>query len=218
MSLRHATVRCACCGADSSQVVLDSTSQLQPPDLDTRPGEPMRATLPAWTQACASCGYAARRIDEGLAHDVAPIVRAADYRAAREDARIPQGARAFTCAALLLERLGHFADAGWSSLHAAWACDDADDDDAARTCRDRAVALWQRGKEHGQDFLDDEQQEFLLVTDVLRRTGAFDEARDAAMSGLHLDGLAPLIDGLLRYELALVERRDAGAHAMGELR
>ena len=76
---------------------------------------------------------------------------------------------------MILNHVEQYADAGWTALHAAWACDDAGDDASAQRARLLAVDYWQHGKRHGQPF-GELPEEFALATDVLRRAGKFEEA------------------------------------------
>ncbi len=211
-------VVCAVCGKSN---VIQSLSPLpesaEPPDFDTRPGEPLRSTLAQWVQQCTGCGYAADDIARA-SEDVAAVVQSAAYAAYLQDESIPPLARRFLCYALILEKLHQAADAGWSALHGAWACDDAGATDAASRCRARALELWQRGKQLGQLFCDDMGSEFALVTDVYRRLGEFEQATVACAEGLDLDDLPPAIEAILRRQQVLIQRRDREAHSMRELR
>ena len=51
--------RCAVCGAGSRQPAFRPNPPEQAPDLDLRPGEPVRSTMARWLQQCPTCGYAA---------------------------------------------------------------------------------------------------------------------------------------------------------------
>lgn len=209
---------CAVCG---STVAVESLGRLpdsvEPPDFDTRPGEPLRSTLPWWVQMCAHCGYVADDISRA-SEDARTIVESEAYRSCLADGSLPETARRFLCYALLLEKLHQAADAGWSALHAAWACDDAGDSEAASRCRARAIELWQRGKQLGQLFCDDMASEFALVTDVYRRLGEFEHATVACAEGLDLEDLPPAIEAILRRQSVLIQQRDRNAHSMRELR
>lgn len=214
--LDHEEMSCAVCGMVCSRVVLSSSNEIHPPDFDTRPGEMLRSTLFYWVMECPGCGYAAPDLREA-ASGAAGIVRGPEYQRLRSGGELPAEVRRFACYAFLLERLELLADAGWTALHAAWMCDDLNRDEAARHWRAEAIRLWKLGKARGEDFMDDHQQEFALVTDVLRRMGDFDAAREAALEALALDGLEPLIEDLLRRQLVLVQQKDAAAHSMAEL-
>jgi hypothetical protein len=207
---------CAVCGSVSTQMAIGSSNMLEAPDLDTRPGEMMRSTMPYWVQECPECGYAAPELHEADGR-AAPIIRSDEYQALRTDAALPPLTRRFLLYALLLERLDMFPEAGWSTLHAAWAADDAGDALAARQARDKTLLLWQAGKQRGANFSEDHPSEFALVTDLYRRAGRFEDAREAANTALDTEELPPLIEDLLRYELVLIQRKDADRHSLGDL-
>jgi len=210
-------VVCGVCGAAGPGGRSDALPEpAEPPDFDTRPGEPLRSTLPRWVERCGACGYCADDISRAPAGADA-VVASDEYRGYLEDESTPLKARKFLCFACILDRLHQHADAGWAALQAAWVCDDAGDDDAAARCRNRAIELWQRGKLAGQLFSDDMATEFALVTDVYRRLGDFERATVACAEGLDLEDIPPAVETMLRKQLTLIQARDRAAHSMREL-
>ena len=164
--------RCGVCGHESRQAPFRPPVPEQAPDLDLRPGEPVRSTMARWLQACPHCGYAAPDISE--AHPAgAEAVAAAPYRALIADTSHPVLARRFLAWAHVLEETGALHAAAEATLHAAWVADDLNRDDLARQWRREAVALWRSGP-----ALDAEQS--VRVIDALRRAGDFAEAASAA--------------------------------------
>jgi len=188
-------------------MVMGSTNTMQPPDFDTRPGEMMRSTIGYWILECPHCGYAAPDLSEA-AEGVAEIVRSGEYQA------VPGR---FQRHSFLLEKLGHFAEAGWTALHGAWLADDHGDTAEAQRSRARAITMWRQGKAARQNFMDSPHEEFALAADVSRRAGAFDEALATCRAGLSSDDLPPLIEDLLRMELTLIQQRDETCHSLSEL-
>jgi hypothetical protein len=210
------SVVCALCGATqptASRVLPESAA---PPDFDTRPGEPLRSTIGDWIQCCASCGYCAEDIARAAAGADAAVASDA-YREWLNDACLPVKARQFLAFACLLERLHQPSDGGWSALHGAWVCDDADAIGGAIRCRRRAIELWKRGKTAGQLFCDDMASEFALVTDIYRRMGEFEHATVACAEALDLEDLPPALEAMLRRQMVLIQARDTAAHSMSEL-
>jgi hypothetical protein len=201
------TTCCAVCGEMSTRVILGSSNTVEPPDFDTRPGEMLRSTIGFWVVECPHCGYAAPDLEE-RPEGVSGIVRSEAYLA-------KQGP--FLRHAYILEQLGHFAEAGWTALHAAWSADDSGDDASARACRTLAIALWKRGKAARQNFMNNPHEEFALAADVARRMGAFEEALATAKAGREGDDLPPLIEDLLRMELTFIQNRDTACHSLAEL-
>jgi hypothetical protein len=199
-------VRCGLCGSASKQQIAPAAGSREAPDLDTRPGEPLRSTIKFWMQLCPECGYASSDISS-IHEDASDLIATADYQRQRFDSQTPEVGRPFLCHALILNHVKQYADAGWTALHAAWACDDAGDDAAARRARELAIGYWKHGKLHGQSF-GELPEEFALVTDVLRRAGRFEEALVACTGGIDLENLDPVIEHVLLFEKTLIQRRD----------
>ena len=101
--------RCAVCGTESRQAPFRASPPEQAPDLDLRPGEPVRSAMARWLQQCPSCGYAAPDITK--AHPAAALaVAAAPFRALLADASLPPLARRFLAWAHVLEETGALPD------------------------------------------------------------------------------------------------------------
>lgn len=215
----HESVHCAVCGEEVTQFLTPhrgEPSGAAPPDFDTRPAPPEREEISVWVSECPRCGFCAGDISQAPP-GVREIVGSAEYREQLDNVVLPAPARRFLCYALILEKLHQWADAGWSCLHAAWACDDDRSAEAAAACRALAIERWKRGKEVGQPFAADLASEFALVTDLYRRIGAFEEATVACAEGLDLEDVPPAIEAMLRRQMVLIRRQDAAAHSMAEL-
>ena len=197
--------RCGVCGHESRQPGFRPPVPEQAPDLDLRPGEPVRSTMARWLETCPHCGYAAPDITE--AHPAgAQAVAAAPYRALIADTAHPVLARRFLAWAHVLEETGALHAAAEATLHAAWVADDLNRDDLARQWRREAVALWRSGP-----ALDAEQS--VRVIDALRRAGDFAEAEGAAEA---LTALNPpeAVAQVTALEARLIAAEDMGRHSM----
>lgn len=198
-------LRCAVCGTESRHAPFRPAPPEQPPDLDLRPGEPVRSTMARWLQQCPSCGYAAPDISEAHPATI-EAVRAAPFRALLADTSIPPLARRFLAWALVLEETGALHAAAEATLQAAWVADDIGRADLARAWRLEAVALWRGGPP-----LDAEQT--VRVVDALRRAEAFE---DAAQTAAHLAAAAPteVVAQVITLERRLIAAGDAGRHTV----
>lgn len=198
-------VTCGVCGRESRQAPFRPPPPEQAPDLDLRPGEPVRSTMARWLQQCPHCGYAAPSIAK--AHPAAAAaVSAAPFRALLRDASHPPLARRFLAWAHVLEETGALHAAAEATLQAAWVADDADRPDLASAWRQEAVALWRSGPP-----LDAEQT--VRVVDALRRAEAWE---DADATAAELAGLAPPepVTQVLALERRLVAAHDSGRHTV----
>ena len=169
-TIDKATEECAICGQTNEYDVLSSSNVLGPPDLDTRPSEMERATFNMWIQTCPSCGYCAPAISEQI-ENTSAVINSSSYLEQLNDSRFPELANAFLCYSLIQESIGKYDDAGRSSIHAAWVCDDEGLLTSAQTCRRRAVHLLQKAQDNNQESAEGLGVPEIIITDLLRRSG-----------------------------------------------
>ncbi|MFL1460885.1 hypothetical protein ACI6QG_01645 [Roseococcus sp. DSY-14] len=202
-------VNCGVCGAESRQASFRPGMPEQAPDLDLRPGPPLRGSMGRWLQQCPHCGYAAPEIAQ--AHPAAAqAVGGAHFRGLLNDAATPPLARRFLAWALVLEETGALHAAAEATLHAAWVADDLNKPELARAWRRDAVALWRSGP-----ALDAEQT--VRVVDSLRRAGLHDDAAataEALLAKEPPEAVAQVLTLELRLAAAGDERRHSVASAL----
>ena len=58
-TIQQEKVVCGNCGTENRVIVVGSTNQMYPPDLDWRPGEMARSTLEYQVAECSKCHYCA---------------------------------------------------------------------------------------------------------------------------------------------------------------
>lgn len=218
---------CAVCGSAARPPFRPPPAELAP-DLDGRPGEPTRSTLPKWIATCRRCGASGPDLSR-LPDGTADVVRGAAYQALR----VPGPDKPALRWALVCSALDRRAEAAEATLQAAWALDDAasgpgaaPSDPAppcptssgpmssgqaslsatqpgladAATLRRRAVSLW--GPPQGTE-------DALRQVDILRRAGDFAGASVLADA---LDS-APLDENsaaILAFQRARIADGDAG--------
>ncbi|PZR13718.1 MAG: hypothetical protein DI532_11145 [Azospirillum brasilense] len=198
------TVRCAVCGTESRQPRAAAPPPEQAPDLDLRPGEPLRSTMRFWLQQCPHCGYAAPDITR--AHPaVAQAVAAAPFRALVNETAHPPLARRFLGWAHVLEESGALHAAAEATLQAAWVADDEGLPELSRAWRLEAVALWRSGPP-----LAPEQA--VRVVDALRRAGVWQDAAHACR--LAIAAATETTDEVLALETRLIAAEDGGRHTL----
>ncbi len=188
---------CAVCGAPVRAPYQAPAAELAP-DLDLRPGEPARSTLPRWVATCRGCGASAPDL-VALPRGAAETVGSPAYRALSG-----RGTElAFLRWAMLCEAAGEADEAAGAVLQAAWALDDAGRD--TRALRLRAAALWGRGAT---------MQEGLRVLDALRRGGAAEAAGAQAAWMLARPGVDPTDRAVIVFQQGLIDAGDTGRHLL----
>jgi hypothetical protein len=194
--------RCALCGGVARAPFRATQAPEIAPDLDMRPGEPVRSSLRDWLQACGSCGAAAPDLSV-LPAVAKPVVQSAAYRALSQEAA--EDILLFRRWAMICEAMGDRAAAAEALLQAAWAADDGADMVAAAKLRRDVAALW-------GDQPDPATA--LRLLDVLRRAGDFSavEALGAALvADGGLDGFAASV---VAFQRARAAARDIGRHLL----
>jgi hypothetical protein len=210
---------CSLCGTISEQRITNilENESTGLPDLDTRPGEPVRLALPFWVQRCPHCGYCAADIE--LEYPNADrIIHFEDYEQVLHKRNMPEKAREFLAWAIIEATNAEYGGAGWSALHAAWICDDAEKPAPAAECRRQALAYFARqraGLGHIAGFEDPGVEEMVLA-DLCRRTGQFGPALRWVESGMARKPSVVVQRALLK-EQGLAEEKDRGAHTVLEL-
>jgi len=208
---------CSLCGQVSLQNAITSPDRTGLPDLDTRPPESLRSSLPYWVQRCPNCGYCAPDIDREYLQ-AAEVIRQASYPALLRRRSLPQLARSFLAWAMIQQANGEGLSAGWSALHAAWACDDAGKLAPAVQCRQQALASFEHARRSGKNLpgFEDPGAEEILLADLYRRTGQFEQAVEVSRQGL---GKQPsvVITRTLKHEIILAAGKDDGRHSLSEV-
>lgn len=209
------SIVCGVCRHASDQPPAVDNADWDALDLDTRPAEPLRGTLAAWLQRCPNCGYCAENLSQ--AHPQAAEHMAAEgYVAALEDPDLPETTRWFLRRSHLEESTGDLAAAGWQALFAAWGADDAESPAVASRCRNRAADCFQAAVALDQPLADQAGDGEVVLVDIYRRAGMMSEARLAAdRAGEQFSD--PLIQRLVQFQRALIDRGDAGRYTAADL-
>jgi len=167
------------CRVEHEQLVLESTSSHAPPDLDLRLAPPARSAFVYDAAECPRCGfifvprpdYATEFVED--TPERRGLLASDPYQ---DSAGFSQPATRFRKAALIAEHLGAHDDAGWALLRPAWMCDDESAEDAAVTSRLDAVEQLRAAIRCGQRFMEPGAAAGLLLADLLRRAGRFEDA------------------------------------------
>jgi pentatricopeptide repeat protein len=209
---------CAICGETNEFPVMASTSSSGYSDLDTRPAPVQRYSMWLWIRRCPNCGYCSSDIESAPDVDaVKEIIESDDYVAQLNNENYPELANTFLCSSFINEELADYQGAAGSALYAAWVCDDEEGfGNQAVECRLKAIGLFEQTIENDSENIVPETVNCILI-DLLRRVGEFDRARELCNQMLE-DGVSEkIIEGILKYQLGLIDAEDTGAHSMGEI-
>ena len=192
------TPACGVCGAPARKAFKAPQPEIAP-DLDMRPGEPARSTLPDWIQTCRRCRAAAPDL-AALPATAQTIVQSDAYKALTTS--VLEETLPFRRWALICSETGDRANQAEALLMAAWAADDAAAGAEASRLRLDVAALW--------DGTADVEVG-LRRLDALRRAGAFDQA---AAWARHMATFAQeeTATAIIRFQTSRIAMRDVGRH------
>ncbi len=208
-------VSCGICGTKSTQTKIASTNVFGSPDLDTRPPEMARSTIYHKIQRCPSCGYCASDIST-YSSSAKHIIESPDYQTCVYNESMPAVGASFMALSYEKQQMKEYADSVWAAIHAAWICDDAKSDAAARDCRLRAVSMIEKGKEVSQTIADHPGTSEAITVDLMRRAGMFQEAVALAEKTVTRD-IEEIIKQVLTFEIELIAKKDIEAHTVSEI-
>ena len=205
---------CAVCGEKSKQTVLVSTNSSGSSDLDMRPPEMMRSTIAFWVEQCPACGYCANDIGK-LIKNAKDTMADPSYKTQLSNAEFPELANKFLCRMQIQEKAGEFRAAIYSAICAGWASDDANNAAAAFSSRTISIQRLLDFNGNNEMYVSQKGGDEVLISDMLRRNGEFEKARQIADKGI---GYNPenVIKDLLAFELALIDKKDTAVHKVAE--
>ncbi|MCR5794058.1 MAG: hypothetical protein K6G61_01750 [Solobacterium sp.] len=197
--------KCAVCGHEHDYVMIASTNAFGPSDLDTRPPQMARSTMRYWVEECPACGYASDDISSP-AGVPSSFLQSEPYRTYDGIGFQSRLAGKFYRQYMIQSELDDAEEAFWSVLHCAWACDDYEDTDNAKRCREEAVRLADRLL-----LTDSEDRDDLMVmrADLLRRSGHFDHViHDYAQYRTDDE----TFNAILRFQIRKAAEQDDGCY------
>jgi hypothetical protein len=206
---------CALCGTKSSQVTVNSSNSMGAPDLDLRPAEMQRSTMPYWVQECPKCGYCNSSLAEvGL--NARKATSADAYRAQLKNPAFPALANRFLCMMRIQDAGDAPKKAIRAALCAAWTCDDAKKGDQAKQARLEALVRLNTLKEMGSSLYPQKGADETVQADLERRVGHYQVAAEVARKGLTLKP-DDFFTEALKLEIKLSEEKDSRCHSFSEI-
>ena len=192
---------CFICGEENEYTEVASTNTFGGSmDLDTRPPEMQRSTMPYWVQRCPGCGYVAGTVSDKTSVDRA-FLESDAYRTCDGIAFDSGLAERFYRQYLILKADGKAERAFYALLRVSWACDDADDEENAVLVRGMAVEaadrLLQSCGAATKGFFT------VIRADLMRRSGRLEELLEEYRDVKFGD---KLYDDILDFERELARR------------
>ena len=207
-------VKCGLCGAKIKVTVVGGTGPFAIHDLDTRPAGMMRVAIFTLVQRCLKCGYCASDISS-LQEGAEAVIEGIEYKKQLDNSTYPHLANSFVCKAMIDFRAREYGRAAFAYIHAAWVCDDSNNDDCAAMCREKAVEMLEIAEGHGQRVTEYKAEMTVILADLLRRAGRFEQARRMIETRDNNDA-GKEIKSILIFETGLIDKRDTSCHTIEE--
>ena len=176
-TLTFISKKCFLCGKTGRYAEIGVHNLGKAGDLDGRPDDSSRSSIYMLIKRCISCGYCSPEISSGPSL-AAEIINDPLYIQQLNDKSVPETAGAFLCWAMIQSKIGQFNEAGRAALYAAWICDDSNEHrEKATGCRNKAIDHFEEAESAKQPFCESKLEERLLLIDLYRRCGLFEEAK-----------------------------------------
>ena len=207
-TFRKQSCKCAICDNESEVTVLTSTNSFGSPDLDLRPAEMKRSTMWLWVQKCPYCGYVHSMISSPLSV-TKEFLSSEEYLSCEGIQFKRELADIFYKHYMVLMHCGRSYDAYSALLHAAWACDDANDKENASLLRSKMVDLFDTLPVSWKKNINWLAQ----LADVMRRCGKFDELIERFADFNSNDDI---VNQVVAFQIELAQNKDTGVYRVSD--
>ena len=201
---------CAVCGNEAEYNVIMSSNSMGCMDLDTRPPQMMRSTLPYQIEICKSCYYANIDIEEISTVNIKNIMKMKEYQDI-SDLSISNTSIAYLLSGLIYYEIGDYEKSAFLYLKAAWTLDDAHNIALSTIARVRSYRSFSKYLES-----EDNINYRIIIVDLFRRCKSFDSAISAAEELLKIVN-DEFLRKILLYPIKLSKAEDSSCHTVGEV-
>ena len=203
--LESSTIICPMCGNEVKIDKIISTSQFGF-DLDLRPNGPARSLIGVRIHWCNKCNYVFYSYQASKKEKlINGILESKEYLKILEDEKYPMLTRFYLARAYLYLRKSDSLNASKEYLNAAWTLDD---------CHIDSVDIRKKVIKYMKNHYSKEN--VLVILDLLRRTGEFDNAKAFAEEYRHIFTNS-LHRRIVDYQLELISKKDIFAHSVNEI-
>lgn len=200
--------QCAICGTKHHFQSLGANNSFGMRDLDTRPPGIQRGLMHLMIEKCPKCGYASYDVSKNDNNISEQDLKSEDYVSILNNDKINFALKKFMLAGILIEKHNSKL-AGMSYLRAAWMADDSGEKIISKKMRSKAIKFLEFSlKEENNENIR------LIIVDLYRRIGMFEEASDYAKYLLNNFGMEKYKQNILLYQIRLCEEEDNLDHTI----
>jgi hypothetical protein len=163
---------------------------------------------------CPACGYCASDINKLLSH-AKETVMDSTYKAQLTNPDYPELANKFLAQMMIEDRAGERHSAIRSAISAGWASDDAKMPSASMAARKIAIRRILEMNAVNEQYSRQKSEDELLIADMHRRNGEFDQSEQFVKKGLELI-TGEIVRAALIFERELIAKKDTSVHTIAE--
>jgi len=212
--IANRTEKCLVCGQVSKQKFVASTNTFGgSPDLDFRPPESERSTMPYWVQECPHCGYVANSLSQliGFVCDRA-YLSSSEYNDFQGTPPVAELAIRFVKKARIATLKKDYIAAFGAYLSAAWASDDEDDEKWQFELRNLALQAMEKIRE--DQFSDDYR---IIRVDLLRKTRQYERLLQEYEHMRFEKNKKDLFNNILQFQVFLAKYQCSATYTVEEV-
>lgn len=206
--LKNINKVCAICKKEYHYQELGEIDVIGMRDLDTRPPGMLRSMQHVLLQKCPFCGYVCEDISKNNEEITIADLENEEYQNILKDKNMNFAIKKFVLRGELLKNKNHV-KAGMAYLKAAWLLDDAKHHRLSKIMRSKAIKYLELSLEQ-----EENENIRLIIVDMYRRIGMFEEAKEYAMYILSNFGLENYKVNILNYQIDLCNREDTLDHTI----
>lgn len=200
--------KCAICHYEYHYQEMKDTDSFGLRDLDTRPPGMLRSMQYLLLQKCPNCGYVSEDVAKNDEKIQKEDLEKENYQEILNDKSINFAMKKFILRGELLKNKNNV-KAGMAYLRAAWLADDAKQYQMSQKMRSKAIQYLELSLEE-----ENNENIRLIIVDMYRRIGMFDEAKEYAAFILENFGLEKYKINILNYQIELCEKEDILDHTI----
>lgn len=209
-TMREIKYKCSVCGTERRIITIMSTNAFGSPDLDLRPPNMQRRTMGAWLQGCPSCGYVSNTIEDPPGFDT-ELLKSEEYISCNGINFKAGLAKSFYKFHIISLHRGNKQDAFFALLHAAWVCDDKEDYDNAKLCRELALGISSELLASGSRKAANLK---LIRADIMRRAGQFEELISEYSSVKFEGENSEVMNKVLAFQIEKAQQKDTSCYTI----
>lgn len=206
--IRNVNKNCAICNYEYHYQEINDVDSFGMRDLDTRPPGMLRSMQHLMLQKCPNCGYVSEDVAKNTEKIKKEDLAITSYQEILNDKALNFAVKKFILRGELLKDKNSV-KAGMAYLRAAWLADDAKNYQMSQKMRSKAIKYLELSLEE-----ENNENIRLIIVDMYRRIGMFDEAKEYAEFILENFGLEKYKVNILKYQIELCEKEDVFDHTI----